>query len=289
MKKVNITPENISKLKSKEVFVFGSNLSGIHGGGAAKIAKDKFGAIQGKGIGYQGKSYALPTKDKNIETLPISEIKKYVDDLLEVVKMSTKNHFLITAVGCGLAGYTAEDIAPLFKDFVGIENISLPQSFIDVLEASTDIIGFKGFDPNMKCRDFQYEFGKDYEMDGEVEACSRGFHFCEHPLNVFSYYPPNTSRYANVIGSGKSAREDGGDTKVAVSKLHVGAEISLKGLTEAAVKFVFDRAKWSEGPNVEGDNEGATASGYQGAATASGNRGAATASGYQGAATASGD
>ena len=151
------------------------------------------------------------------------------------------------------------------------------------------IHGFKGYDKDLKCRDHQYETGKDYELDGDIKACERGFHFCEHPLDVFSYYPPSGNRFTTVQGSGKISKHDY-DTKVACSKIHIGAEITLESLTKAAVKFVFDRAKWSKEPQfyVTGDNEAATASGYQGAATASGNRGAATASGYQGAATASG-
>ena len=155
---------------------------------------------------------------------------------------------------------------------------------------------YKGFDINLSCRGLKYKVGKTYEHKGKVEACASGFHACEHPLNVFAYYPPATGRYARVIQSGDIARH-GPDTKVASARITIEAELNLTELIHSAVKWVFDRAKWAEGPVATGDNEGATASGVCGAATASGvcgaatasgTRGAATASGYQGAATASG-
>ena len=146
----------------------------------------------------------------------------------------------------------------------------------------------KGFDRNMQCRGFQFEIGKTYEHKGDVQACESGFHACDHPLDVFGYYPPASSRYAAVIQGGKLSRHSD-DNKIASAKITIEAELSLPQVIERAVKWVFDRAKWSEGPVVTGANEGATASGDQGAATASGDQGAATASGDQGAATASGD
>lgn len=127
-----ITPENITELKSNEIFVFGSNLYGIHGAGAAKLAYDKFGAKWGLGVGMFEYTYALPTKDENIETLSLRRISECVKDLKAHVLFS-QYHFLITKVGCGLAGYTPEQIAPLFKDFLNITNCSLPIEFITIL------------------------------------------------------------------------------------------------------------------------------------------------------------
>jgi hypothetical protein len=158
------------------------------------------------------------------------------------------------------------------------------------------ITSYKGFDANLQCRGYQFEVGQTYEHTGKVEACEGGFHACEHPLNVFNYYPPNFSRFAVVKQSGSLSRH-GDDTKVASARITIEAELKLPELIQAAVKWVFDRAKWVDGPVATGANEAATASGdqgaatasgYQGAATASGDQGAATASGYQGAATASG-
>jgi hypothetical protein len=130
--KQQYTQENIKSLKPGEIFVFGSNLSGIHGSGSAKMAYTKFGAKYGVGIGMTGQAYALPTKDKNINTLPLSHIKKYVDDLLTFVLNHPSNHFIITRVGCGKAGYSDKDIGPLFKKFIGLTNVSLPKSFVNV-------------------------------------------------------------------------------------------------------------------------------------------------------------
>jgi hypothetical protein len=149
------------------------------------------------------------------------------------------------------------------------------------------INGFKGFDKNLKCRDFQYEQNKSFEMDGDVKACQRGFHFCEYPLDVFNYYPPTSSRYAEVVGEGNVSR-DGNDSKVATSKIHIGVELNFKALIAAAIKFTFDRAKWQEGPSATGTRGAASATGYQGAASATGTRGAASATGTRGAASATG-
>jgi hypothetical protein len=149
------------------------------------------------------------------------------------------------------------------------------------------VMSIKGFDQNLSCRGFKFEIGKTYTHTGKVEKCEAGFHACEHPLDVLRYYPPAMSRYAVVTQSGTMSRDDS-DTKIASAKITIEAEIQLPQLIERAVKWVFDRAKWSEGPVATGPNEGVTASGDRGAATASGDRGAATASGDRGAATASG-
>ena len=150
------------------------------------------------------------------------------------------------------------------------------------------VISVKGFNQDFSCRGFKFEVGKTYEHAGNVEICASGFHACEHPLDVLQYYNPATSRFALVTQSGSLARHTD-DTKVASAKITIDAEIQLPQLIERAVKWVFDRAKWVDGPVATGANEAATASGDSGAATASGYSGAATASGDRGAATASGD
>lgn len=98
------------------IFVFGSNEAGIHGAGAARVAKEQWGARQGKGIGLIGNSFAIPTKDKQIQTLPLASVEKYVKHFLTFAMLRSELHFQVTQIGCGLAGFKKEEIAPLFKD-----------------------------------------------------------------------------------------------------------------------------------------------------------------------------
>lgn len=124
-----ITPENITSIAENEVFVFGSNLSGRHGKGAAKTALG-WGAKWGQADGIQGKTYGIPTKDAAIKrTLRIDEIKPFVDDFIEWAKHHTVNTFYVTEIGCGLAGYKPKEIAPLFAECVNLKNVKLPQRF----------------------------------------------------------------------------------------------------------------------------------------------------------------
>ena len=122
------TPERINELKANEVFVFGSNLAGAHAGGAARVALDKFGAVWGQGVGLQGQSYAIPTMQGGVET-----IKPYVDEFFSFAKSHTELVFLVTRIGCGIAGFKDEEIAPLFADALNIGNIILPETFDKIL------------------------------------------------------------------------------------------------------------------------------------------------------------
>lgn len=128
IKKERIASDMISELKANEIFVFGSNLSGYHGGGAAYIAVKNFGAIWGQGVGMQGQSYAIPTMHGGVDV-----IKPYVDEFIDYAKSNPQYKFLVTRIGCGIAGFQDEEIAPLFKDSVNVENIALPQEFWNVL------------------------------------------------------------------------------------------------------------------------------------------------------------
>jgi hypothetical protein len=130
---LRVTSPNILTLGSKQVFVFGSNESGIHGAGAALIAKELFGAQQGKGFGPQGRSFAIPTKDWQISTLPPLPIAAYVDRFLQYAILNPKTIFLVTEIGCGYAGYTPIDIAPMFVKAHHIKNIHLPEKFWDII------------------------------------------------------------------------------------------------------------------------------------------------------------
>ena len=128
MKKNRITPEWIDTLKDNEIFVFGSNLAGMHGGGAARVARLRFGAVLGNGVGIQGQSYAIPTMQGGVET-----IRPYVDDFIAYAQQHPSLHFLVTPIGCGIAGFEPEDIAPLFEGAKAVKNISLPESFWEVI------------------------------------------------------------------------------------------------------------------------------------------------------------
>lgn len=121
--------DNITHLEPNEIFVFGSNLQGYHGAGAARMALDKFGAVWGQGVGLQGQSYAIPTMEGGVET-----IKPYVDEFIDFAKQHPEYQFLLTRVGCGIAGFTDEEIAPLFGEALKLENLIFPKAFIDVYE-----------------------------------------------------------------------------------------------------------------------------------------------------------
>lgn len=119
-----ITPEYIKTLSSSEVFVFGSNLAGHHDGGAARIACEEFGAVYGQGVGLQGQSYAIPTMQGGIET-----IKPYVDEFIGFARSHPELKFLVTKIGCGIAGFSVSEIAPLFQTCTDVENVYLPIEF----------------------------------------------------------------------------------------------------------------------------------------------------------------
>ena len=123
----------VSSLGENEIFVFGSNLSGRHGKGAAKQAM-KWGAKYGIGNGLQGKTYGIPTVNATISNkLSINHISKYVDEFIKFAKENSNYQFLVTEIGCGLAGWSVKDIAPLFKEAISVENINLPNSFWKIL------------------------------------------------------------------------------------------------------------------------------------------------------------
>lgn len=121
-----ITHERIISLRPNEIFVFGSNLKGIHAGGASYVALRRFGAVMGQGVGLQGQSYAIPTMQGGVET-----IRPYVDEFIAFAKAHPEWTFLVTPIGCGVAGFEPEDIAPLFFAAKDVENISLPSAFWD--------------------------------------------------------------------------------------------------------------------------------------------------------------
>lgn len=125
-----ITPEYITTLSDDEIFVFGSNLQGRHGGGAARMAHQRFGAEWGVGTGPTGQTYAIPTMHGGVEA-----IKPYVDEFIEYAESHPQNRFLVTRVGCGIAGFTDSQIAPLFAAALRLPNVSLPLDWLQILQA----------------------------------------------------------------------------------------------------------------------------------------------------------
>ena len=128
----------ITKLNDNEVFVFGSNYAGRHGKGAALTALRKFGAKSGQGVGLMGQSYGIATKDHNLKVLPLSIIELQIGRFLRFARTHPNLTFLVTPIGCGLAGYKYKEIAPLFFNFSIPDNVKLPEEFIKYLDEPRD-------------------------------------------------------------------------------------------------------------------------------------------------------
>ena len=238
------TPEKIEELDEYGVFVFGSNLNGDHAGGAARTAVDKFGAVMGQAEGLQGQSYAIPTLDEKMQRLPIERIRASVETLYRFAEERPELDFFVTRIGCGIAGFEESEIARIFKSFEFTPfNVILPMEF-------TTIRGVKGFGKGMVCSGTGYR--KQYRENTEfvedtAQACERGMHFVENPLEVFKYYAPNkdgeTSEYATVTGSG-IVDSDKDDSKIAVSHLSVGARLSLMDIWKMGLEFTWKKSSF---------------------------------------------
>lgn len=133
MSKKKYTPRKITELANNEIFVFGSNLDGLHYGGAARVAM-QWGAIMGQGVGLQGQTYAIPTMEGSID-----KIKFYVDEFIDFARINTQYTFLVTRIGCGIAGYKSEEIAQLFEKAIGVDNIILPEDFVECINPELNI------------------------------------------------------------------------------------------------------------------------------------------------------
>ena len=166
------------------------------------------------------------------------------------------------------------------------------------MNSKNSIIGFKGFDKDLKCRGFQYKVGKTYDLKGEVECCKRGFHFCENPLEVFYYYTPNNSRFCQVEGGG-SVDTSKIDSKVATSHIHISEEIGLNGLIDAGLKYILNKVELNHKKDqttreksvasTTRDQSAAICTGSYSSATSTGNYSVSTNSGHQSLATSTGN
>ena len=157
------------------------------------------------------------------------------------------------------------------------------------------IKSYKGFHKDMTCRDFQYKEGGEYE-EKQADLCNSGFHACEYPLDCFYYYSPNCSVYHEVEQEGEFSKRNNGDSKIASTKIKIGAQINIAGLVKAAIEYTTERVKKeansdeSHGASsATGDYGASSATGYKGASSATGNCGASSATGYKGASSATGN
>ncbi|EKD4256956.1 hypothetical protein ORO56_001550 [Salmonella enterica subsp. enterica serovar Kentucky] len=149
-----------------------------------------------------------------------------------------------------------------------------------------EIVTFKGFNKDLTCRDFQFAIGETFHHDGKVEACGSGFHACECPFDVFSYYPPAESRYAETISFGVIDREEEGDTKIASASITIKSELTLPQFIQRGIEWIWSKIDKSlEQQIMTGNQSAATNTGNRSAATNTGYRSAATNTGYQSAAT----
>ena len=256
------TPENISKLKQNEVFVFGSNKAGNHVGGAARVAVEKFGAIMGHGEGLQGQSYAIPTLDEQMDKVSTEELTRSVRRFADYTRYNTDKVFYVTKIGCGIAGFSVEEIVEVFKSVSFGDNVVLPQEFGE----EKHIDGFKGFNADMTCLGFKFEEGKTYEEDVELKVCNRGFHFCESPFSVLSYRDMLDDEckfipvhHVTALGRCHSDSDKIGDDKDS----HRG-KTRFQGFIKAGIDFIYEKCI-KEGPtdNVNsGDDAQIGSSGY---------------------------
>ncbi len=153
-----------------------------------------------------------------------------------------------------------------------------------------EIVTFKGFNKDLTCRDFQFAIGETFHHDGKVEACGSGFHACECPFDVFRYYPPAESRYAETISFGVTDHEERGDTKIASASITIKAELTLPQFIQRGIEWIWSKIDKSlEQQIMTGNRSAATNTGNQSAATNTGDWSAATNTGYQSAATNTGD
>ncbi len=153
-----------------------------------------------------------------------------------------------------------------------------------------EIVTFKGFNKDLKCRDFQFEIGKTFHHDGKVEACVSGFHACECPFDVFSYYSPADSRFAETISFGITDREEDGDTKIASASITIKAELTLPQFIQRGIEWIWSKIDKSlEQQIMCGNRSSATNTGYWSSATNTGDRSSATNTGDRSAATNTGD
>ena len=233
------TQENITELKENEIFVFGSNLNGNHAGGAARIAVDKFGAIQGQATGLQGQSYAIPTLSKDMKKLSLEEIEKYVLDFFKFAEENPHLDFYVTKIGCGIAGFTIKEMQSIFYkiDLTYVFNVALPTEFCKLK-------GYKGYDKGMQCRGMQFKEEESYHQKGDIKCCNNGIHFCENPLDVFKYYRYENGEVYTIVESNWYMDSKHIDSKIATSDIRIKTKIEFSNLLKIGIDFTFKKLNY---------------------------------------------
>ena len=240
--------KRIESLKPNQIFVFGSNANGNHAGGAARQALESFGAIIGQAEGLQGQSYGIVTLDKDMQKVSLDYIKEQLVKLNDFAKKNDDKVFLLTLIGCGIAGFSIEEIKSVVAEIEWARNIDIPEEF-------RVIRSYKAFDKDMKCRDYQYRVGGEYEEES-ASACKSGFHACTNPFDVLNYYPliaedGHITRFASVEQSGMVDNEE--SDKTCSSRIKIKAELGLPGFVKACVEWVKEITSPAKIKNSGGD------------------------------------
>lgn len=261
------TPE-ITELKPNEVFVFGSNMAGNHAGGAARTAVEKFGAIMGQAEGPQGQSYAIPTLNCNMAKVTEEQLQASLEKFAKYAADNDNLKFYLTKIGCGIAGFSEEEIAEVIYRVHLPHNVVIPQEFAFL---KGTVLGYKGFKGDLTCRGKKYEIGEVFSED-EASLCAKGLHFCENPHDVFGYYPAGEgNRFCRVEANDTSVQKDN-DSKRAAKRLRINAEISVFEICKIAVSAFFEnfgfKKKIEAADTTNAGDYGAANAGYRGAANA---------------------
>jgi len=257
------TPKDIKKLKKNEIFVFGSNAEGNHAGGAAAYAAKHFKAKEGIARGFTGNCYAIDTMSG------IDVIIEQITPFIHAAQAKPNKTFLVTELGCGIAGFKPEQIAPLFKDAIAVENIYLPESFWIILKAKQPVRGYKVFNPDFTCRGEKFEIGKHFVFDKPIKICASGYHFCTKASHCFEYYsfdPKNIVCEVLAHGDVETHTED---SKCCTNDLEIVRQLTWAEVLEVSNEGANNTGRsntggWNTGDrNTGGWNTGDRNTGYR--------------------------
>ena len=249
----------IKELQPNEVFVFGSNANGNHTGGAARQAVENFGAIMGQAKGLQGQSYAIVTLDEAMQRVPLAYIGEQLNELNELAKKTPDKRFLLTLVGCGIAGFDIAEIKGECVKITWAPNVVVPFEFRN----KTFI---KGFDKNLCCRGFQFAVGQEYWLapNGELELCSGNvFHFCESLQQVHAHYScaNEENRFCEIEALGEIVNDS---SKCGARGIRILREIDAEELAILKGLVRGNAGLFNSGDRNSGDrNSGDRNSGYR--------------------------